>query len=87
MIDVRSSASTSLAYRTLTPAACATVRASRVRSAKRASIAALSLTRTSERADDVRGIPSYIVIGKDGLILSKGHDWEEAAATALKAAK
>jgi 5-hydroxyisourate hydrolase-like protein (transthyretin family)/thiol-disulfide isomerase/thioredoxin len=34
---------------------------------------------------DVRGIPTYVVIGKDGTILSTGHDWAEAEAVALKA--
>lgn len=38
-------------------------------------------------AYQVRGIPTYVVIGKDGRILSSGHDWSEAAAVALKAAK
>ena len=38
-------------------------------------------------AYQVRGIPTYVVIGKDGRILSSGHDWSEAAAMALKAAK
>lgn len=38
-------------------------------------------------AYQVRGVPTYVVIGKDGRILSSGHDWNEAAAMALKAAK
>ena len=38
-------------------------------------------------AYQVRGVPTYVVIGKDGKILSSGHDWDEAAAVALKAAK
>ena len=41
---------------------------------------------TDWRDYDVRGVPTYIVIGKDGLILSNGHDWAEAAVAALKAA-
>ncbi|MCW0217990.1 MAG: carboxypeptidase regulatory-like domain-containing protein, partial [Prosthecobacter sp.] len=35
----------------------------------------------------VQGIPFYVVIGQDGTVLSTGHDWAAAAATALKAAK
>ncbi len=49
-----SSAKTALAYRTLTPAALATEPASRVLSAKRASITARNSTRTSERDGEVR---------------------------------
>jgi thiol-disulfide isomerase/thioredoxin len=43
-------------------------------------------TASDGRDYDVRGVPTYVVIGKDGLILSKGHDWGEASAVALKAA-
>lgn len=32
---------------------------------------------------DVRGIPTYVVISKDGIIVSYGHDWEKAAANAI----
>jgi hypothetical protein len=38
-------------------------------------------------AYQVHGIPTYVVIGKDGRILSSGHDWEKASSIALKAAK
>lgn len=37
------------------------------------------------QAYQVRGIPTYVVIGKDGKILSSSHDWEVATAVALKA--
>lgn len=50
----------------------------------------IALGEASEKdatAYQVRGIPTYVVIGKNGRILSSGHDWEQAAATALKAAK
>lgn len=49
---------------------------------------ALGLEREKDaNAYQVRGIPTYVVIGKDGLVLSSGHDWDEAASMALKAAK
>jgi 5-hydroxyisourate hydrolase-like protein (transthyretin family)/thiol-disulfide isomerase/thioredoxin len=38
-------------------------------------------------AYQVRGVPTYVVIAKDGKILSSGHDWDEAATMALKAAQ
>lgn len=38
---------------------------------------------TAHRDYDIRGIPTYVVIGTDGKIVSYGHDWEKASATAL----
>ena len=38
---------------------------------------------TLYRDYDIRGIPTYIVISKDGIIVSYGHDWEKASATAM----
>jgi len=36
-------------------------------------------------AYQVRGIPTYVVIGKDGKIICSGHDWNLATAAALRA--
>ncbi len=39
---------------------------------------------TSHADYDVRGVPLYVVIDTGGHIVSTGHDWDEASATALK---
>jgi thiol-disulfide isomerase/thioredoxin len=38
---------------------------------------------TTSRDYDIRGNPTYVVIAKDGIIVSYGHDWEKASAAAL----
>ena len=43
------------------------------------------LERRYGRDYDVRGVPTYVVINKEGKIAHKGHDWEETLAAALKA--
>jgi protocatechuate 3,4-dioxygenase beta subunit/thiol-disulfide isomerase/thioredoxin len=38
---------------------------------------------TSYTDYDIRGVPTYVVIAKNGMIVSYGHDWEKASATAM----
>ncbi len=47
------------------------------------SFAKRTKTSTSNRDYDIRGIPTYVVIDTNGKIVSYGHDWEKASATAL----
>lgn len=42
---------------------------------------------TTYRDYDIRGIPTYVVISKDGIIVSYGHDWEKASAAAMSEIK